>query len=90
MGLLECVFGFLTNLFTELTVHACYIYVHSPETYATNGLLKWQFPFYNTIVCVNFGLDMCASAVGCLDLYAPSLHLASAPDSPDPNKRSKL
>ena len=27
-GLLECVFEFLTNLFTELTVHACNLFIH--------------------------------------------------------------
>ena len=35
---------------------------------------------------VNFGLDMCASAVVYL---APNLDLASAPDSPDPNKQNE-
>ena len=37
---------------------------------------------------LNFGLDVCASAVVGLDLYAPNLYLASAPDSPDPNKQT--
>ena len=38
MGFLECVFGFLTNLFTESTVHVCNMFTHlKPKT---NGLLK--------------------------------------------------
>ena len=32
-------FLFLTNLFTELSVHTCTVF-HSPETHITNGFLK--------------------------------------------------
>ena len=42
----QLVFGFLINLFTELTVHAYIVY--SPETPVINGLLKQ----YNSLFTV--------------------------------------
>ena len=45
-------FGFLTNLFTELTVHGYNIY--AAETQIANGLLKCQFPFYSDAPSCHF------------------------------------
>ena len=50
MGLLECVFAFLTNLFTESTVHICNMFTH--RKIITNCLLKQQFPFYSIYIYI--------------------------------------
>ena len=47
--LLSCVFGFLNNLFTELTVHA---YVHLSETQIACGLLIWQYSILLLLLAV--------------------------------------
>ena len=38
MGLLECVFGFLSNLFTKLTVHACNMFTRLKHMACDNSL----------------------------------------------------
>ena len=54
-------FGFLTNLFTELTVR-----VYSPETQIAHGLLKWQFPLYIYIyIHTSSGVLTCTCCRSC-------------------------